>query len=49
MSNGYFPALASGEEEVVSEVHSFEKRQAVAVTLGTVYDECVWHKYQTAG
>lgn len=39
VSNGYFPALASGEEEVVSEVHSFEKRQAVAVTLGTVYDE----------
>lgn len=36
---GYFPALAPGEEETVPEVHSWEKRQPVAVTLGTVYDE----------
>ncbi len=37
--NGYFPALDNGEEETVPEVHGFEKRQPVAVTLGTVYDE----------
>lgn len=49
VSNGYFPALASGEEEAVPEVHSFEKRQAVAVTLGTVYDEVSGTNSQTAG
>lgn len=37
--NGYFPALPDGVEETVSEVHSFESRQPVAVTLGTSYDE----------
>lgn len=37
--HGYFPALATGEKETVPEVHSGEKRQPVAVTLGTVYDE----------
>lgn len=37
--HGYFPALHDGEEETVPEVHSFESRQPVAVTLGTVYDE----------
>lgn len=36
---GYFPALATGEKETVPEVHGWEKRQPVAVTLGTVYDE----------
>ena len=36
---GYFPALNDGEEETVPEVHHFESRQPVAVTLGTVYDE----------
>lgn len=36
---GYFPALATGQKETVPEVHSWEKRQPVAVTLGTVYDE----------
>ena len=36
---GYFPALKPGEEESVKEVHSFEKRQPVAVTLGTCYDD----------
>lgn len=36
---GYFPALHPGEEETVPEVHHFESRQPVAVTLGTVYDE----------
>lgn len=37
--NGYFPALHDGEEETIPEVHHFESRQPVAVTLGTVYDE----------
>lgn len=37
--HGYIPALAPGEEEVVPEVNSFEKRQPIAVTLGTAYDE----------
>jgi predicted alpha-1,2-mannosidase len=36
---GYFPALAKDEKETVTEVHSFEKRQAVAVTLGNSYDD----------
>ncbi|WP_437922211.1 GH92 family glycosyl hydrolase [Sphingobacterium sp. LRF_L2] len=36
---GYIPALYPGEQEVVPEVHGFEKRQPVAVTLGTSYDE----------
>lgn len=36
---GYFPALPSGVKETVPEVHHFERRQPVAVTLGTVYDE----------
>lgn len=37
--HGYFPALHDGEKETVPEVHHFENRQPVAVTLGTVYDE----------
>lgn len=37
--SGYFPALAPGEAEPVKEVHAFEKRQAVAVTLGHSYDD----------
>ncbi len=37
--HGYIPALAEGEKETIPEVHSFEKRQPVAVTLGTSYDE----------
>lgn len=37
--NGYIPALREGEPETIPEVHSFERRQPVAVTLGTVYDE----------
>ena len=36
---GYIPALAKGEEESDPNVHGFEKRQPVAVTLGTSYDE----------
>lgn len=37
-SHGYIPALHPGEKETVAEVHSWEKRQPVAVTLGTSYD-----------
>lgn len=37
--HGYFPALHPGEKETESKVHSFEKRQAVAVTLGNSYDD----------
>ena len=37
--HGYFPALPEGEEETESSVGSFEKRQPVAVTLGTAYDQ----------
>ncbi|TQM46880.1 putative alpha-1,2-mannosidase [Arcticibacter tournemirensis] len=37
--HGYIPALPPGEQETIPEVHSWEKRQPVAVTLGTVYDE----------
>jgi len=36
---GYFPALHPGEEETVPMVHSFEKRQSVAITLGHSYDD----------
>jgi len=38
-NNGYFPALDPGEKETVEQVHPFEKRQAVAVTLGASYDD----------
>ncbi|MCK3683622.1 GH92 family glycosyl hydrolase [Maribellus sp. YY47] len=37
--HGYIPALYDGEKETIPEVHSFESRQPVAVTLGTSYDE----------
>lgn len=37
--NGYFPGLRKGEEETVKEVHPFEKRQSVAVTLASCYDD----------
>ena len=37
--HGWFPALHPGEAETVPLVHSFEKRQSVAVTLGTSYDD----------
>ncbi|MBL1410443.1 GH92 family glycosyl hydrolase [Sphingobacterium faecale] len=36
---GYIPALWPGEKEEIDEVNPFEKRQPVAVTLGTSYDE----------
>jgi predicted alpha-1,2-mannosidase len=37
--HGYIPALQDGEEETIPEVHHFERRQPVAVTLGTSYDQ----------
>lgn len=37
--NGYVPALRPGEKETFSEVTENEKRQPVAVTLGTSFDE----------
>ena len=37
-TKGYIPALREGEPETDPNVHSFEKRQPVAVTLGTSYD-----------
>ena len=45
--HGYIPALPEGEKETIPEVNSFEKRQPVAVTLGTSYDE--WCLGQLAG
>lgn len=44
--HGYIPALAPGEVETDPNVHSFEKRQPVAVTLGTSYDQ--WCLYRIA-
>lgn len=37
--NGYIPALRPNEKENDPNVHPFEKRQPVAVTLGTSYDQ----------
>ncbi|MBQ7019678.1 MAG: GH92 family glycosyl hydrolase [Bacteroidales bacterium] len=37
-TKGYIPALKEGERENDRNVHEFEKRQPVAVTLGTSYD-----------
>ena len=37
--NGYIPALYPGEAETVPDVNRFEKRQPIAVTLGTAYDQ----------
>ncbi len=36
--HGYIPALNEGEQETDPNVSGFEKRQPVAVTLGTAYD-----------
>jgi predicted alpha-1,2-mannosidase len=38
-TNGFLPALRPGENETVPEVHPFERRQAVAVTLAQSYDD----------
>ena len=45
--HGYIPALREGEKETIPEVHSFEGRQPVAVTLGTAYDQ--WCLSRLAG
>lgn len=37
--HGYIPGLKPGEKETDPNVHPFEKRQPIAVTLGTSYDE----------
>ena len=40
--NGYFPGLEPDKEEYIPEVHDFENRQCVAVTLEHAYDDwCV--------
>ena len=44
--HGYIPALKPGEKETVANVSPWEKRQPVAVTLGTAYDECVFLRSQ---
>src|SRR6201999_1738019 len=46
-THGWFPALHPGEKESVTAVHPFERRQAVAVTLGASYDD--WALAQMAG
>ncbi|WP_425563429.1 GH92 family glycosyl hydrolase [Luteolibacter yonseiensis] len=37
--NGYLPSLRPGEKETVAEVHPFERRQSIAVTLEQSYDD----------
>ena len=39
LKDGYFPALNPGEKETVDVVHSYEKRQTVAITLAACYDD----------
>lgn len=36
---GYYPALRKDEPETCQKVHQFEKRQAVAITLASSYDD----------
>ncbi|TDQ08150.1 GH92 family glycosyl hydrolase [Pedobacter metabolipauper] len=38
-AKGFYPALKPGEKETDPGVHSWEKRQAVAITLGHSYDD----------
>lgn len=45
--HGFYPALEPGEEETVEEVHSFERRQSVAITLAHSYDD--WALAEMAG
>ena len=48
--HGYVPALREGEPENDPNVHPFEKRQPVAVSLGTAYDcWCLSHLAEAAG
>ena len=44
--HGYMPALKADEKETVSQVHPFERRQAVSVTLAQSYDD--WGAAQLA-
>jgi predicted alpha-1,2-mannosidase len=44
--HGYMPALRPGEKETVAEVHPFEKRQPVPVTLENSFDD--WNIAQLA-
>ncbi len=46
-AHGYMPALRPGEKETVAEVHPFEKRQPVPVTLENSTDD--WCIAQLAG
>ena len=39
LEKGFFPALAKGQTESVKEVHPFERRQSVSVTLENCYDD----------
>ena len=39
LEKGFFPALKEGEKETNPEVHPFERRQAVSVTLEASYDD----------
>lgn len=49
-THGYMPALKPGEQESVKEVHDFERRQAVAVTLENSYDDwCIAQLAAAAG
>jgi predicted alpha-1,2-mannosidase len=49
-AKGYMPALKPGEKETVKEVHSFERRQSVAVTLENSYDDwCIAQLANAAG
>ena len=42
IKNGFFPALPPGKQEWVPQVHPFEKRQSVTVTLQAAYESwCV--------
>ncbi len=36
---GFYPALEEGQKEWIADAHSFERRQAVAVTLEHAYDD----------
>jgi len=47
---GYMPALKPGEKEPVKEVHGFEKRQSVSVTLENSFDDwCIAQLAKTSG
>jgi predicted alpha-1,2-mannosidase len=48
--HGYLPALRPGETETVAEVHPFERRQSVAVTLAQSYDDwCIAQLARASG